>query len=958
MTNPRDYAKTTHSAVLANKRQPGHALLTKASLLLLTAMLAGCGAGGGTESNNQTGEPNNNSNNQSPNPDPNPNPTEPPPETTTRWSDPSSWDNNAVPEAGQNVLIPAGTSMLLDVHTAALGTLAIEGDLVFEDETDVSIRATDMEIRDGGLLQIGSSSEPFEHRATITLTGARGVHLSRPEDNGLDNDGVSRGLRVRDGGSLVLVGATPSLTKTKLNAHAQAGATNFTLADPVSWRAGDQIAISTTDFWMVGETEVLTLASDTAGAASMSTVEALDTFRWGRLQFPIDQPVNGSAISLSQGAFTPASPETFTVLDERAEVVNLSRNIVIQGADDADWNNSGFGVHVMVMGLASTAQLEGVEFRRCGQRQAMGRYPFHWHMLSYAGNGDYRGDAPSGAHYVRRSSIHGSSNRAVTIHGTCGVVVHDTYAVGIEGHAFFFEDGPERRNEVTQCVAMKVRRPAEPIKQHDGSPSGFWNVNPDNTIQFNSASDSEGVGFDNSFAHECFGLSRNVDMNPNDLGLGVFDDNVGHGCRLFGIRTSKPVVDEQGDTTVQYYQHNAGPAVFRRNVVWKNSQGGYRNRVRNPIYDGWLSADNSGADFSGATRGDSLLVNSMFIGSSLNNATPPDDLRRRAFASYHFFLDAQDITAINFPWTNSAITANSQFVIGGGVMDTSDLYLHPISVQSARSTGWRLINSCAGFRTPPPYFDQFPVAHPNGNRHWAISGALHDPYGYWGPAGNYLVPDEPFYRYGMTSFQMASPGHDNGLTTPDRFYGLGHITPGVDSTPSGGSTDDPIRLERLDANNAFVDEHYIGESATTSIFDFKHFGVKHAGRYRMVLPSTNPPDDYFNICIDNGWRADDWFLLALPWDGNTPVTGRLDHGTGGGSLANRVQAGTARELNTNGNSVNDVLADPTGATMWQDTANNLVWFKHVGGLTLNVPNFDGVNNESLWRRYQLRLSAQ
>jgi len=63
-------------------------------------------------------------------------------------------------------------------------------------------------------------------------------------------------------------------------------------------------------------------------------------------------------------------------------------------------------------------------------------------------------------------------------------------------------------------------------------------------------------------------------------------------------------------------------------------------------------------------------------------------------------------------------------------------------------------------------------------------------------------------------------------------------------------------------------------------------------------------------------------------------------------------------IGTNGSSIADVLADPTGATMWQDTANDLVWFKHVGGLTMNIPNFDGTNNDSLWRRYQLRLSAQ
>ncbi|MGC6488955.1 MAG: G8 domain-containing protein, partial [Planctomycetota bacterium] len=186
--------------------------------MLTLALLAGCGGGAAVDGSNQTGQPNNNG--QSPPPGP----TSPPPETTSRWSEPSSWGTGSVPEAGQNVLIPAGTAMLLDVDTASLGSLAIEGALVVSDDADIAITATDVEVRAGGLLQIGSSAQPHEHRATVTLTGARGVHVPRAEDNGLDNDGASRGLRVRNGGALILVGALPGRTRSKLNAHAHAGA--------------------------------------------------------------------------------------------------------------------------------------------------------------------------------------------------------------------------------------------------------------------------------------------------------------------------------------------------------------------------------------------------------------------------------------------------------------------------------------------------------------------------------------------------------------------------------------------------------------------------------------------------------------------------------------------------------------------------------------------------------------
>lgn len=924
-------------------------------------LLAGCGAGGGIDT--PTGGQPNNPGTNNPGPSNPPPPTQDPPAATALWSDPASWSSNSVPNAGEHVLIAAGVTILLDVETPPLGSLAVAGELVGSDDRDIALTATDIEIRDGGLLQIGSSQQPFQHRATITLTGARGLHIERPDDNALDNDGVARGVRVRDGGALILVGATPTKTKTKLNAHAQAGATLLTLADQVSWRAGDQVAVSITDFHGVGETEVLTLAADTDGQSELSATTALQTSRWGRLQYPIDTPVNGSSMSLTPGAFTPASAETPTVLDERAEIVNLTRNVVIQSADDSDWQGAGFGVHVMVMGQNSTAQLDGVELRRCGQRRAMGRYPFHWHMLSYGGDGSYRGDATSGSHYLLNSSVHESENRAVTIHGTCGVTVEATFAVDIQGHAFFFEDGAERRNVVSDCVAMKVRDPgSDRLKEHDDDASGFWLVNPDNWIERNSASDCDGQGLWNSFATECFGLSRNVELSPNALGIASFDDNVAHSCGILGMLTGEVVIDEAGNVLDRYYEHDEGDAVLRRNIAWKNRMGGYRNRVRKPNYVAWTCADNSGVDIFGAVREESTVSSPLMIGTSQNNATPFDDPLRRAFKSYHFALDLVDVTAVNYPFvagqldSGDMFTAANTFVSGGGVLDSSDLYLDPITMQMERCSGWRLLNSHAGFRSPPPFFDGFSVSQPNGNRNWALSGAMWDPHGYWGPAGNYLVPDTPFYSYDLASSQLASPPGDNGLTTPHVFFGLGNITPGVDSPAYGGSDSMPMRLERLDANGVVIGDHLIGDGDASSVFDFKHFGIAHGGRYRLRLPNASPPDDFFNVTIDNAWRPDDWFLLALPWSGSAPVTGRLDSGGGQQPLATRVQQGTARVLNSNGTSLADVIADPSGATIWQDTANDRVWVKHVGGLELNVYNYNGTSDASLMRRYQIRLS--
>jgi hypothetical protein len=254
-----------------------------------------------------------------------------PSQSGERWSDPATWAGNAPPQAGDNVLIPDGQTIILDAATAALGYLRIEGTLIADPAVNVGVTASYIEVLPGGTLQIGSESEPYEGLATITLTGARGVHQLRVEDNALSNDGVQRALRVMNGGSLKLFGATSQRMHSKLAAHAGAGSSLLTLADSVDWRAGDRIAVSLTDFFGVGETEILTLADDSVGSA-VTVVSGLETSRWGLLQYPVDVAIGGSAVSLSPGTFTPASISTATVLDERAEVVNLTRRIVIQGA--------------------------------------------------------------------------------------------------------------------------------------------------------------------------------------------------------------------------------------------------------------------------------------------------------------------------------------------------------------------------------------------------------------------------------------------------------------------------------------------------------------------------------------------------------------------------------------------------------------------------------------------------
>ena len=65
-------------------------------------------------------------------------PDQPPIAVTSRWSEPSTWPDGAVPATGASVAIPADKAVLLDVSTPALSSLEIDGALVFDDK-DVAL---------------------------------------------------------------------------------------------------------------------------------------------------------------------------------------------------------------------------------------------------------------------------------------------------------------------------------------------------------------------------------------------------------------------------------------------------------------------------------------------------------------------------------------------------------------------------------------------------------------------------------------------------------------------------------------------------------------------------------------------------------------------------------------------------------------------------------------------------
>jgi hypothetical protein len=826
-----------------------------------------------------------------------------------RWSDPATW-GGALPGNGAEVVVPAGKTLVLDTNTASLGALRIEGTLRL---APMDIELTAKSIRVSGALEAGAPTEPYVHRATITLTGAPAA----------SNDGVSRGIVVQ-GGRLALYGAVPQPVWTRLNDHAAAGARSLTLASTVNWRAGDTLAVAPSDWYGVDPTERVTLGSVSSKTLALST--ALAKPRWGKLQY-----LTASGMSLAQDAsYTPPVAPAPTILDERAPVANLSRNIVIQGADDAYWANNGFGVHVMIMNLASKVVVDGVEIRRAGQSGALGRYPFHWHQLSYDASGQMIGDATG--HVIRNSSIWNSSQRCIVIHATNGVQVLNNVCHDIKGHAIFLEDAVERRNVFDGNIALKMREPnaAQRLLIHEspssqGGPSGFWLTNPDNIVRNNLGADALGNGFWMAFPRKPLGPSANVAMLPDRLPFGTFEHNVAHSNNAPGVLLNWAPVDDAGNVSPNQYMPTFDasetdysdliPVPLRRITSYKNMNG-YGNNISLPDYREWTVADNVGIGVTGKVH-IGTMQRSLLVGQSLNSATPYPQVwpyeKQSALATYHSTLSMTDNTIVNFPFYDNEIS---------GAWKTFDYYTAPVDKGTIRNGNNRLIASNAGFRVLPPHMDGKPLE----NRHWTLSGALWDPHGYWGPKNNYHVYDVPFLTTGANCV-WAAPAGKNGKSCDGEYFGINNFQASFDMSRFEFKA--PLEAVRQDANGNEIGRWFVPDGVTSTMLGhMRHFAARPGGRYVVRFPDR-PLPTWLAFNVDNGYRPGDTLLMALSFDGRVNAAGY----TVAGQQNNReapYDPNFVRYFQPVA-SLAEVSAG-SGDRMWQDRANNLVWIKYVGGM--------------------------
>lgn len=717
-----------------------------------------------------------------------------------RWSNPATW-GGTVPAAGDEVVIPSGASVKLNTNSPALGGLRVDGKLSFA-RKNLELKSDWIMVH--GTLRVGSAAKPFLQRAVITLTG------DDPRVNVMDMGTKVLGVMA---GALELHGR-PIDGWTHLADTAEPGNRRITVAGPINWRPGDEIVIASTDYWSRHDEERTITAVD---GNQLELDRALEYQHWGTLQTYAGQTV-----------------------DERAEVALLSRNVVVRGNEASTKN--GFGGHLMIM-EAAEARIEGVEFENMGQKNALRRYPVHFHM---------DGNAPES--YLKRSSIHHSFNRCVTIHGTNELEVRDNVCFDHLGHGFFMEDGAERRNVISGNLGLGTRANDNGLLPTDDNPATFWITNPDNTVTNNVAAGSEGFGFWYALPEHPTGLSNSPNIWPRRTPLRAFKGNVAHSNGDSGLNVDdgpKP----NGHTDSTWYRPvsdttdpNSEPVIarFENLTAYMNRDRGVWLRGEDHVVTGAVLADNrAGATFASS---ETFLEDSLVVGETANMGTTEP-----------WEEPGHEGRALPLYWDPDAQVIGFEFYDGRvGVRNTTFAGFRSNSVRGAGGLGYLASNAFTihpkNFAENVDFVDSNPVylPDPESGMDGDVSKVFVDVDGsVTGTAGKTVVVNNPFLLRSGCSYVSAWNAHS--CTSAYASFMVG--------TMDGDPNDMPVTLRRSDG----VEQTLVGccdgslEAHTTVIPDRS---------YEVAFNGGTPQKSRYVLWNGRGHTID----VSIPVSSLTKVT--------------------------------------------------------------------------------------
>ncbi|MBW1296206.1 Ig-like domain-containing protein [Aquimarina litoralis] len=524
------------------------------------------------------------------------------------WNQDSTWQNGIRPTSNDDVVVPEGMTLTL-IGNCNARSIEVNGTLrAYNHQTQGTwFNLTTkyiMVMGQNALMEIGTKDQPYisAEGGVITLTGTNRNELipGTPVN--------SKAIMVMGGATMNLHG-NPKKSWVKIATQTPAGSTSITLTEDVDWEVGDQVVI-TPNRLNPEEAEVRSITNVSSNGRTISFAQGLQFPRMGQLQ------------TYSNGT------KTWT-MDTRVEVGLLSRNLTIQG-DNNTTDGNRYGAHVMIMN-GSTGNADNVEFYRMGQGGTLGRYPWHWHLLGAAGNGQY----------ITNCSIRKSYNRAITVHGTWGTLVDNNVAYDHRGHGIFLEDGSEINNVFSNNLVLLSKKPLEQDALLDSdfdfsepqnvSPSAFWITNPDNSFIDNIVAGTEGTAYWFAFPDRPTGNSESLpalaNLKPRETELKEFSGNSAHSSRSgFDINdalTQNHTLRKNVGFTVD------NPFVIKDFTMFSNHiniYAGIGGGLENIIFENAMSSD---ARFHTMLATRATLQNSLFVsdtGNGLNTSNEQKSL--------------------------------------------------------------------------------------------------------------------------------------------------------------------------------------------------------------------------------------------------------------------------------------------------------------------------------------------
>ncbi len=446
------------------------------------------------------------------------------------WSAASTWEGGKLPAAGMRVQIRTGHTVVYDLKSEqVIRSIHVAGTLRFATDRDTRLDVGLIKIQPGDdagengfdcdahapdlkpdqvkpALEVGTPNAPLHAKFTALI---RLVAI-----DGMDKESCP--AIVCCGGRMDFHGAPMSRTWVKLAGTAKAGATEITLAEPVSgWKAGDRIIVTASRFFRSSQKRIPRTGD---GCASEKIIKAI-----GGTRITFDKPLEEE--HKSEGEFL-------------VEVANLSRNVVVESADlDKGRGHTMYHRH-------SAGSISYAEFRHLGKADVLGKYALHFHLV---------GDTMRGSSVIG-ASIWDSGNRWLTIHGTNFLVVRDCVGYLSKGHGFYLEDGTEvcnvlDRNLAVQAYATKpLPKQALPFDKNEAA--GFWWANCLNSFTRNVACGNERYGYrfeaiqTKTFSatlaiQQPDGTTQKVDVRT--VPFVRFDGNESHSNGTYGINIGEGV---------------------------------------------------------------------------------------------------------------------------------------------------------------------------------------------------------------------------------------------------------------------------------------------------------------------------------------------------------------------------------------------------------------------------------